>query len=88
LIERQWLLKGILPASVEYQVMWRKAKGLTPVMIRDLADGMMRLRVLGVKEEIIQVILAQFLPDVDLDMMSGEGLDSERFASMLKGLSI
>ena len=88
LIERQWLLKGILPASVTYKVMWRKAKGISPTMIRDLADGMMRLRVLGVKEEMIQQILAQFLPDVDLDIMKGDGMDSDRFADMLKGLSI
>ena len=81
-------MKGILPASVTYKVMWRKAKGISPTMIRDLADGMMRLRVLGVKEEMIQQILAQFLPDVDLDIMKGDGMDSDRFADMLKGLSI
>jgi hypothetical protein len=88
LVERQWLLKGILPASVDYKVMWRKAKGITPLMIRDLADAMMRLRVLGVKEDMIQILMAQFLPDVDLEIMNGEGLDSEKFATMLKGLSI
>jgi len=88
LVERQWLLKGILPASVEYKIVWRKAKGITPTMLRDLADGMMRLRVLGVKEDIIQMLLAQFIPDVDLDILSGDGLDSEQFAQNLKGLSI
>jgi hypothetical protein len=88
LVERQWLLKGILPASVEYKIIWRKAKGITPIMLRDLADGMMRMRVLGVKEEIIQSLLAQFIPDVDLDIMSGDGMDSTAFANNVKGLSI
>lgn len=88
LVERQWLLKGILPASVDYKIIWRKAKGITPTMLRDLADGMMRMRVLGVKEEIIQSLLAQFLPDVDLDIMTGDGMDTTAFANNLKGLSI
>lgn len=89
LIELQWLLKGILPASVDdYRIVWRKAKGITPVMIRDLADAMMRLRLLGVKEEVLQSLLAQFLPDVDLDILTGDGLDTQAFADQLKGLSI
>jgi hypothetical protein len=88
LLERQWLLLGILPENVKYQIIWRKAKGLTPTALRDLSDGLMRLRVLGVKEEVIQSLLAQFLPGVDKEIMSGEGIDSERFAQMLQGLSI
>lgn len=89
LVELQWLLKGILPESVsDSKIVWRKAKGITPVMLRDLADGMMRLRVLGVKEDILQMVLAWFLPDVDLDILNGDGLDSEAFANQLKGLSI
>ena len=88
LIERQWLLQGILPASVDYKLVWRAAKTITPTMLRDLADGMMRMRVLGVKEEIIQMLLAQFMPDVDLDILDGDGLDSTAFATNLQGLSI
>lgn len=88
LLERQWLLQGIFPASVNYEIIWRKAKSLSPTDLRDLADAMMRLRVLGVKEDIIQSLLAQFLPGVDLEILAGEGMDSERFADMLKGLSI
>ena len=54
----------------------------------DLADACMRLKILGMKEELIQLIIAQYLPDVDLDILTGDGFDSERFADMLKGLSI
>jgi hypothetical protein len=57
-------------------------------MLRDLADALMRLRVLGVKEELIQSLLAQFVPGIDLDMLLGDGLDSTAFANNLKGLSI
>lgn len=88
LLERQWLLKGILPASVNYEVVWRTAKSLTPADIRDLADAGMRLKLLGVKDEIVQAIMAKYLPGVDIDILTGEGIDTQRYADMLKGLSI
>jgi hypothetical protein len=88
LLERQWLLKGIFPASVNYEVVWRTAKSLTPADIRDLADAGMRLKLLGVKDEIIQAIMAKYLPGVDIDILTGEGIDTQRYADMLKGLSI
>ena len=82
------MLKGILPANLIYELVWRKAKGLTPTGLRDLADGLMRLRVLGVKEDLIQSLAAQFIPDVDMEILTGDGMDSEKFAATLKGLSI
>lgn len=88
LLERQWLLQGILPANVKYQIIWRKARSLTPESLRNLGDGLMRLRVLGVKEEVISTLLASFLRDVDAEILDGSGIDSERFAQMLQGLSI
>lgn len=88
LLERQWLLKGILPASVDYEIVWRTAKPLTPADIRDLADGLARLRVLGVKEEVIQSIAAMYLKNVDKDFMSGDGFSAEQFAKSLQGISI
>jgi hypothetical protein len=88
LLERQWLLKGILPASVDYEIIWRTAKPLTPADIRDLADGLARLRVLGVKEDVIQSIAAMYLKNVDKDFMSGDGFSAEQFAKSLQGISI
>lgn len=88
LLERQWLLKGILPESVDYEIVWRTAKPLTPADIRDLADGLARLRVLGVKEDVIQSIAAMYLKNVDKDFMSGDGFSAEQFAKSLQGISI
>lgn len=88
LIQREWMLNGILPASVKYKIIWRKAKSLSPTDLRDLADAASRLRILGVKEETIQLILASYLRDVDLEIMNGDGMDSTAFANNLKGLSI
>jgi len=88
LLERQWLLKGILPASVDYEIVWRTAKPLTPADLRDLADGLARLRVLGVKEDVIQSIAAMYLRNVDAEIMSGDGFSADRFAANIKGISI
>ena len=88
LLERQWLLKGILPASVKYQIIWRKAKQLTPADLRDLADAGSRFKVLGVKDEIIQLLMASFLRDVDIDLLNSDGFSAEQFAKSLQGISI
>lgn len=88
LLERQWLLKGILPAGVKYEIIWRTAKPLTPADLRDLGDGLARLKVVGVKDEIIQQIAAMYLKNVDSEIMSGDGFSAEQFAKSLQGISI
>lgn len=88
LLERQWLLQGILPATVDYKIIWRKAKSITPADLRDLADAGSRLKVLGVKDEIIQLLMASFLRDVDIDILNSDGFSAEQFAKSLQGISI
>ncbi len=88
LLERQWLLKGILPASVQYEIVWRSAKKLTPTDLRDLADALSRMRVLGVKEEILQALAAMYLRNVDEDVLDADGFSAEQFAKSLQGISI
>lgn len=88
LLEMQWLLHGILPASVQYEIIWRTAKPLTPADLRDLGDGLARLKVVGVKDEIIQQIAAMYLKNVDTEIMSGDGFSAEQFAKSLQGISI
>jgi len=88
LLERQWLLQGILPASVEYKIIWRKAKSLSPADLRDLADAGARLKLLGVKDEIIQLLMASYLRDVDVDILNSDGFSVDQFAQNLKGVSV
>jgi hypothetical protein len=88
LLERQWLMQGILPASVDYKIIWRKAKTLSPADLRDLADAGSRLKVLGIKDEIIQMLMASFLRDVDVDLLNSDGFSAEQFAKSLQGISI
>lgn len=91
LLERQWLLQGILPESVQYSIIWRPRVNITPVLIRDLADALLKLKLLNVPEEDINAILTYFLPGVEIDALTAAataGGDSERLAGMLKGLTI
>lgn len=91
LFERQWLLKGIYPPGLTYSIVWRPRVTLTPVLIRDLADALLKLKLLQVRDEDISAIMSYFLPGVELSpetLANAQGGDSERFAAMLKGLSI
>jgi len=88
LLERQWLLAGILPAEIKYKIKWRTAKPLTPADLRDLGDGLSRLKLLGVKDEIIQSIAAMYLRSVEDDILNMDGFSADQFAQNLKGISV
>ena len=88
LIEREWLLHGILPQTVKYKILWRKATMLDPQQLTSLADAAMKLRILGIPDEQIKIILAVYLRDVDVEILNGDGFNPEQFAQSLKGLSI
>jgi len=87
-LERQWLLQGILPSSIKYKIIWRTAKPLTPADLRDLGDGLSRLKLIGVKDEIIQLIAASYIQNVEDDLLNMDGFSVDQFAQNLKGLSI
>ena len=90
LLERQWLLKGILPESVIYSISWKQTNGLTPQDVGVVVDTAMKMRVLGLKDEMILAFIQKYLPGAsmaDLSDMQDMG-QSQRYADMLKGLSI
>lgn len=93
LLERQWLLAGILPAGLDYQVSWKAQAAVTPREILEVTDAAMRLRMLGMPEEMIWNVLARFLPGIDGEMISqavqansSGGEDANRFDAILGGL--
>lgn len=88
LLERQWLLKGILPESLDYEIIWRTAKPLTPADLRDLGDALSRFKLLGVKDEIVQAVAAMYLRNVDDEILNMDGFSVDQFAQNLKGISV
>ncbi len=100
LLERQWLLAGILPEGLDYKIEWKQKRQVTAADVKDIAEAAMRLRLIGVPEEVVVAVLMQFLPGVDMEMLtltgdggqgalrqgSGQGGDAGRLGEILQGL--
>jgi hypothetical protein len=93
LLERQWLLAGILPEGLDYDITWKAQAAVTPREILDVADAAMRLRLLGFPEEMVWNVLSRFLPGIDSEMISqaiqareGGGDDAGRMDAILGGI--
>lgn len=69
LIEREWLFNGILPQDVDYEIEWKTKEPLKASDYRDIADAVLRLRSVGLPDEIIFTVLAQFMPNINLDKL-------------------
>lgn len=68
LLELQWLLAGIWPGGLSYEVVWASKRMVTPGDIRDLADAVARLRVTGLLTDgMLLGIMAGVLPNIDID---------------------
>src|SRR3990172_3430675 len=90
LFERQWLLKGIMPEGLKYKIEWRRTSSLTAQDIQAITSAAVQMRLLGVPEEAIQAVLANYLPGVDAEMLLPQRAagDTGRFADMVKGISV
>jgi hypothetical protein len=69
LLHTQWLLLGILPETVEYKITRPSKAVVKPSDILQIAQAAQALRALNVPEEVISLVLAQFLPGVTPDML-------------------
>lgn len=77
LVEMQWLLLGIWPGGLEYQIQWASKKTLTPTMLKDIAAAGVQLRGLGWPDEVVVDILAPLIPDFDAETLK-QALVAER----------
>ncbi|CAG0947327.1 hypothetical protein ANRL1_03958 [Anaerolineae bacterium] len=85
IIEREWLLHGILPASLGYQIVWKSKTKLTPESLAALSTAVMQLRTMGLDDAAILAILTKFLPDIELGKMLLPNL-SQQIAGAASGL--
>ena len=72
LLERQWLLAGIYPAGLRYEIKWRSKETLTAASVEQAANAALKLRAIGAPTTVVQGMLEMLLPGVDL----GEEWDS------------
>jgi len=90
ILERQWLLAGILPKALKYKIQWRTAKPLTPADLRDLADALGKFGIiLGAEnQDLLKQIAMMYLQDVDDDILDLKNFSADRLAQNMQGLSI
>ena len=75
LIELQWLLKGIWPGALTYQIVRPTRHPITPEMVKTASEAIAAIQKTGLLTEALQMqMLAQFLP----------GLDPEEALALLK----
>ena len=90
LLERQWLLAGILPEGLDYEIVWQAKETLSATDLVQVVDAAMRMRILGVRDDLVAQVLARFLPvDVDTDDLFagyGEADSPERLAAAMDAL--
>lgn len=69
LVETEWLLHGILPEHLTYDVIWKRKRVITPKDLRDLGEAALRLKQLGWDDQALRTLMQEFLPGIDLDGM-------------------
>lgn len=68
LIERQWLLRGIWPASLKWSIEWMHKQPVDAAGLQELASAVAGLRAAGImSDETILRLVSRFLPDFDVE---------------------
>lgn len=66
LLEREWLLNGIYPDNLKYELVWRYKSPSSPADLKNVADAIVRFKALNIPDAIINAIVARFLPWLDI----------------------
>lgn len=91
LLERQWLMAGILPEKVEYEVNWPVKKMLTADQLEKIARAAVALKGAGVPPETVARIIARFLPGIEPEELlldeTEQELEAERLYAIAQRLA-
>lgn len=84
LFETQWLLMGILPETLEYEIVWPVKKVLTTRNILEAVQAAQLLRSMNVSEEVVAHVMAMFIPGIEAKDLkfNNEGNDANRLAKI------
>lgn len=89
LLKLQWLLKGIIPENLSYEIKWSPKK-VTAADIEHISKAMLAFKSLGVPDVVIAMILARYLPGIEPEMILGDAggnADVERLAGIAQRLA-
>ena len=68
LVERQWLLKGILPEGLTWSAEWSAVEPMSAVGLADVGKAVAALRMTGLlSDETLVRLVSRFVPDFDAD---------------------
>jgi hypothetical protein len=68
LLELQWLLQGIWPAGMQWEIVWASKKVVTPDGVQAAADAVGKLKLTGLlPPEQLLAVLAEMIPTIDID---------------------
>jgi hypothetical protein len=77
LLERQWLLQGILPAGLTYKIKWRNKQLITAATVSQATDAALKLMALG-RQDLAAQVLALLLPGLDINTQVIPAVSAER----------
>jgi len=69
LLERQWLLMGIWPASIRYTITRPSRTPITALLLQNAGTAVKNLRDAGVPDRIVYELLALIVPGIDVDRL-------------------
>lgn len=67
LLERQWLLQGIWPASIRYTIQRPSRTPITALLLQNAGTAAQGLRTAGVPDRIVYELLSKIVPGLDVD---------------------
>lgn len=73
LLKLQWLLNGIVPEGLKYEIEWKSKAPTSAADIRDVADAAVRLKAVNVPDAVILAVVNRFLPWLDIETLAGDG---------------
>lgn len=87
IVERQWLLKGILPESLTWSAEWSAVEPMSAAGLADVGKAVAALRMTGLlTDETLLRLVSRFVPDFDVDaeieaLAAGRPDEIERMAA-------
>lgn len=72
ILERAWLLQGIVPENLDYDLLWRYRVVLSPAELTDVAEAALKFKASGWGKELIAKMFYRYVPKTTIrEMLDG-----------------